>query len=69
VASYRWIDPLGVDLTQIYPRTCASNYLIGWAIRARLISRPGTYIVTIRVRDGYGKWSNSIGASMKAALP
>ncbi|MCS7007505.1 MAG: hypothetical protein RMM28_08980 [Thermoleophilia bacterium] len=69
VVSEQWINPLGVDLAEIYPRTCVSNYLVSWAIKARLIGRPGTYSVTIRVRDGYGRWSNPVGASIKAGTP
>ena len=68
-ASARWNDPLGVDLTQIYPRECVSNYVIGWAVPTKLIRGAGTYAVTIRARDGYGKWSAPVGFSVKAGGP
>jgi len=68
-AGYRWVDPLGVDLTRVYPRECVSNYIIGWAIKTQLIARPGTYSVVIRVRDGYGKWSEPVSFSVKAGTP
>ncbi len=65
-ASNRWNDPLGVDLTRVYPRECVPNYLISWAVETRLISGPGTYSVSIRVRDGYGVWTSPVSFSVKA---
>ena len=51
------VDPLGVDLTKISPYACVSNYQISWAVQARFMVGRGTYAVSVRVRDGYGRLS------------
>lgn len=56
-------DPLGVDLDRIYPYECASKYTAGWLVPAKLLSGPGTYNVSIRVRDGYGRLSAPVSFS------
>jgi hypothetical protein len=55
-ATARWTDPTGVDLTSVYPYACVAGYEIAWAPKPHLAGR-GTYVATVRVRDGYGKWS------------
>jgi hypothetical protein len=68
-ASYNWLDPLGVDLDRVYPYACEPNYQASWIVKTRLIRGPGTYTVSIRVRDGYGRVSAPISFSLKAGAP
>lgn len=65
-ASDRWVDPLGVDLDRVYPYECVSGYQLSWTRKARL-SGPGTYAVTIRVRDGYRSVSAPVSFSVSPA--
>jgi hypothetical protein len=51
------LDPLGVDLTRVYPYDCANNYESSWIVPARLLVGGGTYSVNLRARDGYGRMS------------
>jgi hypothetical protein len=61
-ATTSWSDPLGVDLTRIYPYACVSGYVMSWILKPKLRG-PGTYRATIRLRDGYGQWSAPIAFS------
>jgi hypothetical protein len=56
-ASANDIDPLGVDLTKVYPYSCTSDYQMSWIVPTRLLVGGGTYYVSVRVRDGYGRLS------------
>jgi hypothetical protein len=67
-ASERWSDPTGVDLTRIYPYGCVSNYQVSWALKSRFVG-PGTYTITIRIRDGYGRLSRPASFSLQPGLP
>ena len=60
VARHVSVDPLGVDLTTIYPRACTTRYQIGWVVSPRLMG-PGVYSVSLRIEDGYGKLSKPVG--------
>ena len=66
-ASKRWSDPTVVDLTRIYPYRCVSNYQVLWALKSRFVG-PGTYIVTIRIRDGYGRLSRPASFSLQPGV-
>jgi hypothetical protein len=66
-ASESWRDPLGVDLDRIRPYACFGNYVLSWALKSRFLG-PGTYTVRIRVRDGYGRLSNTASFSLQPGL-
>lgn len=51
------IDPLGVDLTQVYPYECVERYSMSWLVQSRFLVGGGTYSLNVRVRDGHGRMS------------
>jgi hypothetical protein len=57
VARGDFVDPLGVDLDRVYPYECAPKYMSSWLVPTRLLAGPGTYYVSMCVRDGYGRLS------------
>jgi hypothetical protein len=57
VAVFR--DPLAVDVPEIAPYECVSRYQLSWLVPARLVTGGGTYSVSSRVRDAYGKLSGA----------
>ena len=59
------VEPLGVDLDKVSPYACVSNYMASWALQTRFAIGGGTYSVTIRARDGYGKLSAPIAFSVR----
>jgi hypothetical protein len=63
VARAEDIDPLGVDLKRVNPYDCNADYTLGWAVKTRLIHGPGTYHVTVRLRDGYRRLTPPISAT------
>lgn len=63
VAANSAVDPLGVDMRDIAPYGCVSNYTSGWIVNRNLIG-PGTYTMTLRVRDGYGILSKAVSFSI-----
>lgn len=63
VARRRSYEPMGVDLTQVYPYECASGFRAGWVVPARLMRQPGPYHVTVWMVDGYGRRSAPVRAS------
>lgn len=65
-ASNDWIVPRGVKPTRIYPFSCRTGWRVNWLLKPRL-SGPGTYDVTIRVRDAYGRWTPQAAFSVTSA--
>ena len=62
-----WREPLGVDLDRVRPYACIGNYALSWALESRFVG-PGSYTVRIRVRDGYGRLSDSVSFSLQPGL-
>jgi hypothetical protein len=65
VARAQDVDPLGVDLSHVYPYDCTAEYKLSWAVKTILIRGRGTYHVTIRLRDGYGHLTPPISAAFQ----
>jgi len=61
-ASSHWI-PRGVEPTRIYPFSCRTGWRLNWLLEPHL-NGPGTYEVTIRVRDAYGRWTPRVAFSV-----
>jgi len=61
-ASHDWI-PRGVEPTRIYPFACRTGWRVNWLLEPGLRG-PGTYEVTIRVRDAYGRWTPRVAFSV-----
>ena len=59
------LDPLGVDLDHVYPYDCVNNYGSSWIVQSRLLVGGGTYAVSIRARDGYGRMSSPLVFSVR----
>jgi hypothetical protein len=62
-ASNDWTVPRGVKPMRIYPFACRTGWQVNWLLKPRL-SGPGTYKVTIRVRDAYGRWTPQAAVSV-----
>jgi hypothetical protein len=60
-----WTDPLGVDLVKVYPYDCVSGYMLSWVLGTRFSVGPGTYTVTVRLRDGYGRLTAPVLVSLR----
>ncbi len=58
-ARFTMPDPLGVDVAGIQPYQCYTNYRQSWWIDSgdKRFVLPGTYIVSLRVKDAYGTLS------------
>ena len=63
VARAESVDPLGVDLDRVYPYECAPRYMSSWIVPTRVIAGPGTYYVSFRLRDGYGRTTAPVSFS------
>jgi hypothetical protein len=42
-----------------------SNYEMSWIVKAKLFDGPGTYYVSVRLRDGYGRITPPVSASFQ----
>ncbi len=65
MASARSVEPLGVDLTGVVPYQCVRGFVVAWLIPARLVVGGGTYSVTVRLQDGRGRLTPSVGFSLR----
>ena len=59
------LEPLGVDLDDVYAYDCAANQSVAWAVPSRLFLGGGTYSADVRVRDGYGRLSAPVLFSIR----
>ena len=59
-------EPLLAHLDRVYPYQCVRDYVISWLVPRRLLNGSGTYTATIRVRDGYGRWTRPIAVAVAA---
>lgn len=64
-ASNHWV-PRAVEPTRIYPFSCNDHWRVNWLLKPRL-SGPGTYTVSLRVRDAYGRWTPGVTLSVTSA--
>jgi hypothetical protein len=64
-ATHRWA-PRGEDPTRVSPFTCRTGWRLNWLLEPRLRG-PGTYTATIRVRDGFGRWSPAVAFTVVSA--
>jgi hypothetical protein len=61
--SSHWIVPRAVEPTRIYPFSCSNRWRVNWLLKPRL-SGPGTYTVTIRLRDAYRRRTPAVAFSV-----
>jgi hypothetical protein len=59
------VEPLGVDLTVVMPHRCIARHTVGWLVASKLLVGGGTYSVSIRLRDGRGRVTRSVGFSFR----
>jgi len=67
VARQTMVDPLGVDLTRTYSWQC-DDVESGW-LRADKFFGRGTYVVTMKLVDGFGRGSRTVGFSVTQSYP
>ena len=61
-ASRHWI-PSAIKPTRIYPYACTNRWRLNWLLQSGL-NGPGTYTVSIRLRDAYGRWTPPVSVSV-----
>jgi hypothetical protein len=63
--THRWA-PRGEEPTRVSRFTCRTGWRLNWLLEPRLRG-PGTYTATIRVRDGFGRWSPAVAFTVVSA--